>query len=190
MIQFSNILDVFNRATDSEREEGASWYSAARTFAIGLSERYGIALDAACGVIAALSPQLSWSMNMRYADQICATGDAPVLGLSKSKALRILSGESVESVLACPVCKRSTRKHVCSGEKVRNFYRCIADPSCDAVCIDRHAFDIASGEVTDDKSRKALDKVGVYQSVADAYRAAAVVLGISAATVQAITWVA
>jgi hypothetical protein len=185
------VLAVWESATDEEREEGMGWYSAARTFAVGLTERYGVTLEQACGVLAAISPRLAWAANMVYADQLVRTGDAPILGSSKAKALRILEGEPVESVLRCAVCARGdTRKHVCFGEKVRSFYACITDPESDAVCVDRHAYDVAVGCVTGEIERKALDRVGVYERVADCYRAAGAILGVSATLVQAVTWVA
>ena len=170
----ANIVSVYNAASETEREEGAEWYSAALTFARGLSERYGVDVTAAAGIIAALSPRLPWDRNMLYADTLCATGDAPVLGGSKDKARRIWFGEPPLDVL--------------SGDKVSNFYRCImGDP--DAVVVDRHAFDVAYGSVTDDRTRKALDRVGEYEAYANAYRAAAAILGLSAAVVQATAWV-
>jgi hypothetical protein len=186
-----NILAVYSRATDAERSEGVAWYEAAHTFAVGLSERYGITLEQAAGVIAAISPRMPWAENMRKADELCRTGEAGMLKVNKARALAILAGESPDTALACATCKRGSHaKHTCSGEKVRNFYRCILDPSdAYSVCVDRHAYDVAKGKVGDDVSRKALDRVGAYREIADAYRQAAVVLGISPATVQAVTWV-
>ena len=191
-ISVSNVLAVWAGATDGERSEGLGWYQTAHTFARGLSERYGVTFDTAAGVLAVISPRLSWSMNMRAADELIRTGDAPILNTNKSKARRILAGESVSSVLACAVCARGDqRKHVCSGQKVRAFYACIVDPAgSDAVCVDRHAFDVAAGRVGDEVSRKALDRVGVYERVAGCYRQAALTLGVSAAVVQAVCWVA
>jgi hypothetical protein len=188
----ANILAVFNSATDDERMEGISWYEAANTFAHGMHERYGISVEVAAGVIAAVSPQLLWDLNMRHADTLARTGSAPLLGLSKSKGLAILAGEPIPSVLMCATCKYENcpTKHACSGEKVRNFYACILNPTHPtAVCIDRHAYDVAMGYVGDEKSRKALDRVGVYEIIANAYRSVAARVGMSPATVQAITWV-
>ena len=34
---------------------------------------------------------------------------------------------------------------VLKGDKTRSFYECILNPSCDSVCIDSHAINIALG---------------------------------------------
>ena len=176
-ISVSNVLAVWASATDGERSEGLGWYQAAHTFARGLSERYHVPFETAAGVLAVISPRLSWSMNMRAADELIRTGDAPILHTNKSKARRMLAGENVDAVLECASCARGdTAKHVCSGQKVRAFYACIVDPAgSDAVCVDRHAFDVAAGRVGDEVSRKALDRVGVYERVAGCYRQAALI---------------
>lgn len=191
-ISAEHVLSVYKSATEEERSEGADWYQAAHTFARGMSDRYGLSLAQSAGIIAALSPRLSWDLNMRAADTLARTGDCATLFSSKLKAKRILWGrESVESVLQCPRCQRKAGKHVCSGQKVRAFFACIlAAGECDSVCIDRHAFDIAAGHVTDDVTRKLLDRRGGYDTVANAYREAARIAGVSASTVQAVTWVA
>lgn len=187
-----NVLDVYASATSEQRSEGLAWYSAAHTFALGLAERYGLSLVQAAGIIAVLSPQVSWDRNMVAADEICRTGDAvAVLGASKAKALRILAGEDPAEVMGCPACKRGARKHVCSGKKVRSFFACIVDPDNPfSVCVDRHAFDIANGRVGGAALRKVLDRVGMYEQVADTYRHAARAADVSPASMQAITWVA
>lgn len=182
-------MAVYGRASDDEIAEGIDWYSAARTFALGLASRYDLTAEAAAGVIAAISPRLRWDLNMAYADSLVKTGNAPLLFTNKAKALAILAGEDPTTVLACPACTRGETSHECTGPKVRAFFACIIDPSSDAVCVDRHAFDVAYGRVTDEKTRKALDRKGGYDRIASAYRAAAVKLGLVPSVLQAITWV-
>jgi hypothetical protein len=168
------IIAIYRAATAAQLAEGTDWYSAARTFSIGLAERYGLTLEQAAGIVAAISPRLPWDRNMAYADLLMRTGDCPTLKGNKAKAVRILSGERPLDVLG--------------GAKVRAFYLAIlGDP--DAVVVDRHAFDVAYGAVTDDRTRKALDRVGGYDGYANAYRAAATALGTTAVVVQAVTWV-
>jgi hypothetical protein len=169
-----NILEVYRAATESERAEGLDWYSAARTFATGLADRYGITLDAAAGIVAALSPRRPWADNMAAADTLCRTGDVGGLSLFVNRAKAIRDGAAPLDVLR--------------GPKVRAFYAAIMGDG-DAVCIDRHAFDVAYGAATDDKTRKQLDRVGEYARFADAYRAAAETAGTTAAAMQATTWV-
>ncbi len=169
------ILRILRGATAAEVIEGAAWYEAARTFAIGLSERYGCTLEQAIGVIAVLSPRLSWDRNMVYADTFLRTGTAPCLNGRRRAAAAVLAGDM----------------SAVSGQKVVSFQACITDPygSHAAVCIDRHAFDVAAGKVTDDRTRKILESVGGYQYVADLYRKAARGTGLTPSQVQAITWV-
>jgi hypothetical protein len=70
----------------------------------------------------------------------------------------------------------------------------IAYPESDAVVVDRHAFDIAVGRVTNNETRYALGRKGVYGSFAKAYvRAAKTIaretgMDVSASQVQAVTW--
>ena len=181
----SNILAIWDRSTKADRQEGAAWYGAAHTFAVGLSETFGISVKQACGIVAALSPRVSWSENLRLAETVCATGSAKGLRVNVGKAERILQGESPNHVLAAPIGKPR------SGRKVRSFFSNIwlLEGSA-AVTIDRHAWDIAAGAVGDDASRKGLDRVGVYSLLESAYREAGERLNVHPSTVQATTWVA
>jgi hypothetical protein len=74
---------------------------------------------------------------------------------------------------------------------VRAFYLSILSPEDYSVSpvIDRHAFDIAVGKKTDDKTRGILSRKGIYESFAEVYREAAKIAGIGSAQMQAITWV-
>jgi len=180
-----NIRKVYATATPEEITAGLAWYNVAHLFCIGLAEEYDTDLDTAAGVVAAISPRLSWNLNLAYAERIFATGDAPLLGLSKGKALAILGGQTVGSVLQAPKGKPT------SGQKVRAFYDNIrfTDDST-AVTIDRHAYDIAAGLEGSDATRKVLDRVGVYEEVANLYREVAAELDILPHQLQAITWIA
>lgn len=171
------IISIYRSATPAEVNQGLEWYEAAHTFALGLSERYDLKLGHAAGIIAALSPRLPWDLNMRAADQLCRTGDAPVLFDNKRKARAILHGADPDDVLG--------------GFKVRNFWHCIEDPFfTDSVAVDRHAVDLAMGQAGDDKSRKFLEYALGYNIVADAYRSAARRADVRPLQMQAITWVA
>lgn len=135
------------------------------------------------GVLAALSPQTAWGeakgQNVELARRAFRQGKATGhTGDACNKATAILSSwQDPEDVLG--------------GLKVRNFYAAIVDPnSATAVCIDRHAFDIAVGRVTDGTARTILVRVGVYDTFAELYREAARTIGggITPAAVQAVTW--
>jgi hypothetical protein len=79
---------------------------------------------------------------------------------------------------------------VLGGKKVLAFYASILNPQGDSVCVDRHAYDVAVGRVTNDDARTVLALVGAYEQVAEAYVRAAQIAGIGACALQAITWVA
>lgn len=170
----AHIIRVFRDATESQMAEGLAWYADAHTLAVALDSRNPLR---AAGVIAALSVKQDWSRNVVLATRAFAEGHASgTLGFCVKAADRILAGESVDDVL--------------KGDKTNNFAHVIADPTdAHAVVVDRHAFDIALGRVTDDETRGILSRKGVYDTFADAYREAAAVLGYSPSQVQAVTWV-
>lgn len=172
-----HVLDALETATPAEHAAGRDWYADAQRTAA----RIGPDIVTGAGVLAALSPQTSWPRNIELAERAFredgATGQTSD---NVSKANRILYGH------ASPL-------DVLGGNKVRAFYRAILDPSDpDPVVIDRHAFDVAIGMVTDNATRGILSRVGVYELYAAAYREAAHIAGdgLIPSQVQAITWVA
>jgi hypothetical protein len=167
-----NILRTLSQASLENYAEGIDWYANAHDLAQSLSDSPGMG----AGVIAALSPQKSWQENIKLAEQAFADGLASgTVSDATRKANAILSG-------ALPL-------KMLRGNKVRSFFTCIDDPDHETeVVIDRHAFDIAHGSVTDDKTRKVLDRVGYYGTVQDVYRLAAREAKLSPMQLQAITW--
>jgi len=171
-----NVMLAYLSASESHVTEGMSWYDEANAFARSLDP---VRWHRSAGVIAALSPMNGWTNNKRKAAQLYSqNGDGTGCGLFKnvSKAVAIYNGEDAYDILG--------------GDKVRAFYSTILDPRGDCIpVIDRHAFDIAIGRVTDDSAKAILSRKGVYSSFANVYREAGDRIGISAAQVQAITWV-
>lgn len=177
-----NVLSVLDSASDQARSEGLTWYPRAREAAHMMDKRF----HRSAGVIAALSPMNEWENNKRCAELIYAfEGNITInpdgtngIGLSRNvdKALRIYRGEDAMDVLG--------------GRKVRSFYLTILDSSYHIPVIDRHAFDIAVGMVTNDKARSILSRKNVYEAFANVYREAAMLSGLGTAQLQAITWVA
>jgi hypothetical protein len=170
----SNVLAVWNSATADQEAEGRRWYPMAH----GLAEMMcdGDARMGA-GLIAALSPQTSWWLNVELAADAYDTGrPSRHVGDALSKAAKILAGMDPADVLPME-------------RKTGQFFRCIADPSDpEAVCIDRHAHDIAVGEPFGDRPR-GLTAHGRYRLLADVYRDVARSVGELPSTVQAVTWV-
>lgn len=181
------IQAVFNLASVSDVVEGQDWYETARDAAVKLSERYGVDVTTACGVIAALSPRNKWTRNLIDAENLinvyvssgaeaCDSIKVCTFGSNKSKALRILASDPtldmVESIL--------------SGPKLKEFFRCIIGQ--EDVCIDGHAYSIWFG---DRITLKNVPSIGVKlrrQIKAD-YIAVARKNNIQPSELQAITWV-
>lgn len=176
----SRIVEVWNMATHAEFVEGMTWYENAHNEALNLDAENP---DRAAGVVAALSPQCGWNRNLNLARRAYESGEATgTIGACCRKATEILNGKDWRETLG--------------GDKVRAFAALISDPTDPTtVCVDRHAFDVAVGRPTNDESRKALTRKGVYESFAAAYRRAAATISretgenVTPAQVQAVTWV-
>lgn len=170
-----NIMTVWSLASTEEYIAGRDWYRTAHLTATMLADgdvRKG------AGVLAALSPQTSWWLNVELAaDAFDASVATRHTRDSCRKANRILRGADPADVLPM-------------RRKTGHFFRCIVNPSDpDAVCIDRHAYDVAVGIPLGDWLR-GLSAYGRYELVASAYRLAASELDVIPSTVQAVTWVA
>lgn len=171
-----NVLGTFESATDSHIADGLVWYREAHNFCLTLDSN----VEKAAGIVAALSPNNNWINNMRMAERLYSngTGERCGLGQNVSKAMKIYNGDAPLDVLG--------------GNKVRAFYLSILDPNDMSVVpvIDRHAFDIAVGMITDTRTRAILSRKGVYGQFAEVYCEAAEIAGIGAKQMQAATWVA
>lgn len=169
----TNIIAAYRAATPDQLNRGRQWYHTANELAHMMSEGN---TRAGAGVIAALSPQKAWYLNVALAENAFATGE--VRGQVRDacgKAERIMLGEDPLNVLP-------------EDSKTWNFYRCIADPSDpDPVCVDRHSFDVAVGETLGSADR-GLSNKRRYATIAHAYREAARRIGIIPSVLQAVTW--
>lgn len=176
-----NVVAMFKLATGAEIIHGMNWYRDAHDIA-GRIAKGDYAMGA--GVLAAMSPMMGWDRNVEVAENAFRDGKASG-GLKRNceKSDKIMSGDNPLDVLG--------------GDKVRNFYLAILDPENSiGVVVDRHAFDIAVGEVTNDKTRGALSRKGIYEKFSQAYIIAAEIVSlelgfkVSGCQMQAITWVA
>ena len=175
----ANIKREWHKATAEDLEQGLAWYGIANDFARAFAASDVITREQAAGVIAAMSPMMSWGTNIHVARRLITRyllGEAEPtegFGLKRNvaKAWRILRGEDPLNVL--------------SGDKVRAFYsNIIGDPT--AVTVDRWAARAARGNPDDAGTVTKRE----YREIADAYRAAAADLDISARDLQAAVWVA
>lgn len=178
-----NVIQVYREATPEQVAEGLAWYDEAHSLAQDFAETYGITLEVAAGVIAALSPMNSWGVNKNLAAKFLEAGglDKGYLSTGLSKARQILAGGDIEPILF------GTR-----GSKVLAFYHGILTAGqTESVCIDRHAYDIVVNHRHSDTHDPRPSVTGKrYAEAAEKYREAAARLGtMSAAQVQAVTWV-
>lgn len=169
-----NIISVWDIASNDQFEQGAHWYEQAHWTARMLADGD---VKTGAGLLAALSPQTAWWLNVELACDAYEAGNATRHTTdSTSKANRILAGENPESVLPMQ-------------RKTGHFYRCILDPDDPvAVCVDRHAYDIAVGIPLGDWNR-GLSAHGRYALLAHCYWEAAQYIGQIPSVVQAVTWV-
>lgn len=169
----ANIIKVYKQATPDQKRRGADWYYSAHQLADFLSEgdvRRG------AGVIAALSANKAWDLNQRLASDAFKGELHGHTADNLAKVAKIMAGVDPSEVLPMEM-------------KTGNFYRCILDPEDpEAVCIDRHAHDIAVGRPYGDADR-GLSAKGRYAVLSLAYRNAAAKLGITPSVLQATTWV-
>lgn len=208
-----NIIRVFLTATPDEIESGLGWYQRALDEAVYLAsvswgglpkstdenDAWETEITKMAGVLAVLSPRLSWPKNVELARlalelHTAAEGHAdritealvtwPGLKGNAAKAFRILDGETPDDVV--------------KGPKVRAFWHTIVDPSDPrAVVVDRHAFDVAVNRAMTDETRgRFLGLKGTYDLVSKSYNDAAREINrlglagreVTPAGVQAVTW--
>lgn len=169
-----NIRSVWSIATAEQVTNGRTWYQVAHDTASMLADGD---VKVGAGLLAALSPQTAWWLNVELACEAYESGNARRHTKdSCGKANKIMAGIDPTEVLPM-------------GRKTGHFYRAILDPTDpDAVCIDRHAHDVAVGVPYGDWSR-GLSTQSRYDLIADCYREAARQLGEIPSVVQATTWV-
>lgn len=180
-----NLLDLLDSVTDAEWASGLVWYSdradqvcsdivsAARAGGRSITRRQ------AAGILASLSPSVSWDINVDGAVELAVTGEpfSYQSADNNRKALAILDGADPADVLG--------------GRKVRSFFANILNPATSgAVTIDRHALSILFGKSLSERELKVLGRIGVYSAAAGIYRAVARIYGVRPCQLQAISWVA
>jgi hypothetical protein len=182
-----NIRRTYASATAEERQQGLVWYSNAYWFAHVLADRYGVGVDIAAGVIAAISPNTHWAQNKRDAEKLIAAwkrspraaarARLATYGANKRKAIRMLNHGRPELEFSSN-----------SGPKTWNFWRNLLGDGT-SVTVDRHAYSIATGTRYSPDSMPSLTAKR-YRETAEAYRAVARELGLEPMQLQAVTWVA
>lgn len=179
-----NITDVFeyvmSTADEAELVAAINWYPIAHAFCAQWAQAFGIETFQFAGIVAALSPQLSWQKNKEQALEFCARvrSGQSLVGMmvypaNLAKAVRIFDGENPLAVLG--------------GNKVRSFYRnLMLDES--AVTIDRHACAIALFGLDTSKSGQVSVTDKLYKLLAQAYTDVATRYNVAPYVIQSVTW--
>jgi hypothetical protein len=131
----------------------------------------------AAGIIAALSPNTRWEVNIAAAAEFYRDQSASLhVYTQMAKATLIYGGAEPVDVLR--------------GPKELAFYRNISDPAgSTAVTVDRHAARAALGwGFSIDEISLRLGRVRVYGKVAESYRRLAAGIGLVPCQLQAIIW--
>lgn len=185
-----NIISIFAQASIAELSEGMNWYSTAQSGALLLAQEHGISLVKAAGVIAALSPNLRWELNLKAADTVIRSyrlgidpenATCPAYKANRKKAYQVLDCNGEDN----------TVRAILNGQKITSFYGCIMGH--DDVCIDGHAKNIWAGERMVLKNNS-INKTQ-YQMLTAEYRMAteainnAYKFNLTPMQVQAVTWV-
>lgn len=160
--------------THDEWLEGMSWYERANNRARRLSDQFNVPFAHIAGIIAALSPRISWEDNLKGANSILTDGEQAstmALGANVVKALWIGDGTDPDNILG--------------GRKVRSFWLNISQPhnSLD-VTLDNHMV-----KALDLPSHRYLERKGVYDAISDGFRIVAEEHGILPHQLQAAMWI-
>jgi hypothetical protein len=182
--QVRHITKLFRSATPQQVQEGADWYLDAFNIADALATTHSVKIEAVVGVIAALSPLNSWGANVNLATRFIANG-----GLSSG----YLSAQLAKANAIYNISDVSKIESVLSGDKTINFYRSILTAGREGVCVDRHAYSLATNTRFDEGTIPTL-KGRRYAEVVAAYERAAKILSkefgtpLTPAQVQSVTW--
>ncbi len=161
----NRLAALYQKASKEDLQAGHAWYAAARMEAVRLARKHGVTEATAAGVIAAISPQMRWSENIRVADAVLGGANHGTFRANILKAIAIREGARPLGVL--------------SGPKVRAFYQAIRGNESAAV-ID--VWMVRAARWT----RKLTPKA--YALIAKAIASVAVVFGTTVARVQAVVW--
>ena len=171
-----NLTDIGNSLTTFEVIAGTGWYTGAENLARRLARKYGVTKHQAAGVIAAMSPNQTWSNNIRMAERALA-GEPRGFPVVVARVKRILEGGSIIGTFPDP----DGPSH-----KIREFYRAISG-NTNAVVIDRWALRAATSKSWADVHD--LQRVGVYAMVASCYREVAELFDMTPRDFQAAVWI-
>ena len=132
-----NLRTLYRRhATRADIAQGAAWYPAARSIMADWSASYGVSVETAAAVTAALSPQCAWARNLIAADDVLADRAVSIGGplpVNIRKARKLL-----DDTRDYPTLADRMRRYFPQGPKVNSFAHNLAGADS-IVTIDTHA---------------------------------------------------
>lgn len=167
------ISATWAKATRSDVEAGACWYLEAEGIIDRLSGQTGHSREKVAAVLAHLSPRTTWSRTVAGATSLLLVGTAPgCMGANVARARLALASDDPLGTL--------------HGPKTARFARNMLGDH-DAVTVDVWALRVALGDPEADGT--VLRVPGVYEAIEHCFQAAARRAGVTAATMQATTWI-
>jgi hypothetical protein len=179
----ANIIATYNRATPAQIFEGTNWYGVAQEFAETLVAGTRFSLYQGAGVIAALSPQQAWAINKRNATQVFTL---IALGQELPRMHTEVQMAKIRAIIDADDSSYQNIARKLNGPKETSFYRNVAGDHSTPT-VDRWAFLTATKGILNDKTG-GIPKAA-YPLIAAAWNAAAAILGLPVAILQAICWV-
>lgn len=189
-VSAAHIVDAYDDSDAQERAQGMRWYADAHNLAKKMNHGD---IEKNAGVIAALSPQTGWAVNMLNADRsldlgrALGPGEGMITEAMQRNAQEAIDGEAADVANSSSKTKAFARLIRYGGDE--------PDDRAGQVVIDRHAMTVAMGKRI---PKKEADKAPIghdryYQYVADTYRDAALEISkrgtpVSPHQLQAITW--
>lgn len=169
----SRIMATWSKATRSDVEAGATWYLEAEGIIDRLSAQTGHSREKVAAVLAHLSPRTTWSRTVAGATSLLLSGQAPgCMGANIDRARLALASDHPLGTL--------------NGPKTARFARNMLGDH-QAVTIDVWALRVALGDTDTDGT--VLRVGGLYDALEQCFQAAARRAGVTAATMQATTWI-
>jgi len=178
----SNILSVFDQATDADIIAGQLWYKEALDIAHQCALLSNRQLEASAVAIAHLSPQVRWEDNVAFALAL-ATPGAPADRAPRVPGTAGVTHANWRRAYHALHHSPDPLGEMTPGIKTHAFAHNILGHT-DYVTVDSWAMRIAGVDY------KHINRAGVYAGVSNAYRNAARTVGIEPSEMQAITWVA
>lgn len=192
--QVKHILNVFNKASQSELIDGASWYKEAQIFSEHLNELFKVESPVKiAGIISALSPAVNWERNKVDAQNLLALYTST--GGNEEEILKGKFGtykNNVRKAIEILNLKHATKKKVGvilrgkTGYKTESFFYNIYDVNSEEVTIDRHAVKVANNVYKGGSVALSEKK---YRLSERAYIKASKKVGLKPYQLQAVVWV-